>query len=360
MTDLLSIEGTTESVSDWYYKEGWTDGLPIVAPTEEAVARFLAHTDRPDDEVIATIAPTNAEATVYLIAANAVMAGCLPEYFPVVLTAVRALAQAEYNLLAVQTTTNPITPLYLVNGPAARDLGFNGGADCLGPGVRANATVGRALRLCLVNIGGARPGPIDKSTQGQPGKYTLCFAENEAESPWEPYHVERGLDPAASAVSVFGVTGTQAIVDLSSKSALGVLKTIANSCAHVGSGSMLYGGGALLILCPEHAHMIADAGFTKREVAEFLYEHSRVRVSEFPPDVYEGVVRRRRPRRYYSHDADSTVPLADGPDDIRIVVAGGPGPHSTYCSGASEAIVPVTEAIQPADGAIVAKAGPEA
>lgn len=344
MPELLTIEGELSDVYDRYEQEGWTDGLPIIPPTEQAVQAFFEYTDLEPHDSVGRIPATRARATVQGIAINAVMAGCKPEYFPVVLAAVKGLAHPDFNTFGIQATTNPVAPLVLVNGPIANELGFNSKGNVLGQGFRANATVGRAVRLCMINIGGGHPQSMDKSTQGQPGKYGLCIAENEEESPWEPFHVERGYDSETSAVSVISITGTQNILELASRTATGILRTFASACSSAGHQNVQLGGGPLIIFCPEHAQIIADGGFTKNDVREFLYENSRVRLSEFPPETLNGMVRHRRPKRYLSDNPESSVPLADSPAEIQIVVAGGAGPHSVVSPSFGEAtMVPINQ-----------------
>lgn len=342
MPELLTIEGDHADVLDHYADQGWTDGLPIVPPTEAAVAAALEYTDLDPHESLGRIPATRAEATVHNVTVNAVMAGCKPEYLPVVLAAVRGLAQPDFNTFGIQATTNPVAVMVMVNGPIADELGFNGKGNCLGQGFRPNATVGRAVRLCMMNIGGGAPQTMDKATQGQPGKYGMCIAENEAESPWEPHHVERGYDAETSAVSLFSITGTQNVLDLASRGAIGILRTFASAAATVGHQNVQLGGGPLIIFCPEHAQILAEGGFTKQDVREFLYEHARVRVSDFPPETLNGMVRHRRPKRYLSDHPDAGIPLADSPGEINIVVAGGAGPHSVISPSFGEAtMVPV-------------------
>jgi hypothetical protein len=336
-SELLTIEGELSDVQDYYEEQGWTDGLPIVPPTEAAVAAMLAFTDLDPTDTLGKIPASRAPATVQTVAINAVMAGCRPEYFPVVLAAIRGIAEPDFNLYGIQATTNPVAVMVVVNGPIARELGFNGGGNCFGQGFRANATVGRAIRLCMINIGNGHPQTMDKSTQGQPGKYGMCIAENEAESAWEPYHVERGFDIDTSTVSVVSVTGTQNILDLASRRAVGILRTFASACATVGHQNVQLGGGPLIVFCPEHAEILAADGFTKDDVREFLYENSRVAVQDFPPETLNGMVRHRRPKRYTSDHPSSGVPLADSPGEIAIMVAGGPGPHSVIMPSFGEA-----------------------
>ena len=353
MPELLTLEGDVADVAAHFEKEGWADGLPIVPPTEEAVEKFLSYTDRGPDEVLGSLPATLAPATVHSVAVNAVMAGCRPEYFPVVTAAIEAIAEPDFNLYGIQATTNPVATMVMVNGPIAAELGFNGAGNCLGPGSRANATVGRAVRLCMLNIGGGIPQSMDKSTHGQPGKYGMCIAENEAESPWEPYSVERGFSRGTSTVSVFSVTGTQNILDLASKSAPGILRTFASSCATVGHQNVQLGGGPLIMFCPEHAQILAEGGFSKDDVRRFLYETSRVKVQDFPPETLKGMVRHRRPRQFGSEHPDSGIPLADSPEEIEIVVAGGAGPHSAVLPSFGEATCVPVKPIALRDGSPV-------
>ena len=187
------LEESYAAINRLYQERGWTDGLPIVPPTAEAVAECLRHTDRDPRELIAVLPPRQGEATVERIAVNTVMAGCRPEYLPVVITAIEALADPGFNLDSIQATTHPVAPLMIVNGPIARELGINSGYNAFGQGFAPNLTIGRAVRLVLMNLGGGLPGTGDRSTQGSPAKIAYCVAENEDANPWEPLHVEAGI-----------------------------------------------------------------------------------------------------------------------------------------------------------------------
>ncbi|HEY4300777.1 MAG TPA: UGSC family (seleno)protein, partial [Candidatus Didemnitutus sp.] len=213
MSDLdsreLEVSDDIEELFAALYAKGMTDGLPVIPPTEERVARMMRGIELAPEREIAVLPPRGGRATVEKIAINAVMAGCLPEYLPVLVAAVRAMAQPQFNLIGIQTTTNPVAPLALINGPIRGRIGVHCGAGALGPGWRANATIGRALRLILINIGGAMPGEIDKSILGMPGKYSLCLGELEESSPWEPFHVEQGHSAGTSTVTLLSVQGTQ-------------------------------------------------------------------------------------------------------------------------------------------------------
>src|SRR5688572_5964106 len=196
-----------EAINKLYRERRWSDGLPIVPPTVERVKRMLHQTPRGRYELIARIAPGYGAATVERIAINAVLAGCDPEYMPVLIAATEAVAAPQFNLQGIQTTTNPVAVWLVLNGPIVERLGVNATLNCLGQGTWANATIGRALRLILQNVGGALPGEMDRATHGQPAKYTFCCAENEAENPWEPLHVERGFAPERSTVTVVDALG---------------------------------------------------------------------------------------------------------------------------------------------------------
>jgi hypothetical protein len=327
---VLDVPGDGEGVNRHFLEQGWTDGLPIVPPTEAAVAAMLDWTDRDPAEALGAMPPEWAPATVEGVAINAVMAGCRPEYFPVVLAAVRAVLDPDYNLYGIQATTNPVTPFLVVNGPVRGELGINGGAGCLGPGWPANATIGRAVRLCLLNLGGGRPGVLDRATHGQPGKYTMCIAENEEENPWGPLHVHRGFAAATSTVTVLAPCGTQNIIDQCSTTAQSLLMTLCHAAAYVGSNNIFLGGEPTLVLCPEHAALLHRGGFTRRDVARFLYDHARTALAAFSPENVEGMLRRRRPRLFDGLPGHFLVPIAEAPEHFHLIVAGGPGPHSLF------------------------------
>lgn len=350
MPATVSLDGSESDVFSYFEEHGWTDGLPIVAPTKQLVETALSHTDFDPGHSVGSLPPGRADATVHTIAVNAVMAGCRPEYLPIVIAAVEAIAKPEFNLYAIQSTTNPVTPLVLVNGPLAAELGFNAKGNCFGPGARANATVGRAIWLCMLNIGGGTSQTMDKATHGQPGKYGLCIAENDAESPWPAYSESQGFESNVTTVSVFGVTGTQNMVDVASRSGAALLRTFAGSCAAVGGENFQMGGGPLLVLSPEHAQILAKDGYSKQDVSRFLYEAARLHVDDFSEEVLTGMIRHRRPRQFWSEHPRSTVAIANSPEEIRVVVAGGPGAHSVFLPIFGEQTRPVTVAVTKRDG----------
>jgi hypothetical protein len=276
--------------------------------------------------VVGVLPPRQGEATVEKIAVNAAMAGCRPEYFPVVLAAIEALADPLFNLDSVQATTHPVATLLVVNGPIARAIGLQAGYNAFGQGFRANVTIGRAVRLVLMNVGGGLPGSGDRATQGSPAKIAYCVAENEAESPWEPLHVEAGLPACTSTVTVFGCEGPHNIQDHYSNTALGVLLTVAGAMGQAGSNNLLGRGWPLLSLGPEHAATVAKEGYTKQKVKEFLFEHAR-----FPLARLGLEYRRQQIERWGVVDApDTMVPIVRAAEDISIIVAGGAGKHSSW------------------------------
>src|SRR6185503_6456697 len=232
---IFTFPGAFEEIDGHYQERGWTDGLPIVPPTERRVHEFLKQTARDPREIVGVLPPRQGEATIEKIAANAVMAGCRPEYLPVILAAIEALADPLFNLDSVQATTHPVATLLVVNGPIARAIGLQAGYNAFGQGFRANVTIGRAVRLVLMNVGGGLPGRGDRATQGTPAKIAYCVAENENESPWEPLHVEAGLPADTSTVTVFGCEGPHNIQDDYSNTALGVLLTVAGAMGQAGT-----------------------------------------------------------------------------------------------------------------------------
>ena len=315
-------------LNKFYIQRRWGDGLIIAPPTQEAVERMLRHTHRQPDEVVATIAPGMGAATVEYIAIQGVMAGCYPEYMPVLIAAAEAVGTQAFHLQAIQATTNPSAVWLLVNGPIAKWLEINSGAGCLGPGTWANATLGRALRLILLNIGGALPGDIDKATQGQPSKYTFCCAENEEANPWEPLHVERGFARDANTVTTIGALGTWSM-NMTAKGAEEVLAMIADTMQYPASSDYMYGGAPFIILSPQHAALFHRAGWSKAEVKRRLWEQSKIRASRSKGSEFERMANGRR-AELGDITPDTMVPISAQPEDISIIVAGGPGAHSVF------------------------------
>jgi hypothetical protein len=266
VSQRIELSDDHEAVQQYYLKRGWSDGLPVVPPTPERVESMLAAAGLDSQDVVAEIPPNWGAATIEKLAINAVMAGCLPQYLPVLIAVVEAMRDPTFNLYAVQATTHPCAPLIIVNGPIRESLGLNSSSGCYGLGWRANATIGRAVRLTLLNVGGARPGAGDMSTQGAPSKYSYCVAENEEQNPWEPLHVERGFRPGQNTVTVVAGEPPHNINDHTSQAAEEVLTIIAGAMAVTGANNAYTGGETLVALGPEHAATIAKDGFTKQDI----------------------------------------------------------------------------------------------
>ena len=256
----------TEDLIEVCYENGWTDGLPVVPPTPDRVERMLSGTDRDPDELIAAVPPKWGRATVEKVAINAVMAGCKPAYLPLILTAVKAMTSEPFNLHGVQVTTSHVGPMLIVNGPIRKQLEINDGFNLFGQGYRANATIGRTLRLVCTNIGGALPGELDRAAFGHAGKYTCCIAEKEEVSPWDTMHVDRGFEVSDSTVTVFAAAGPQTVNDHGSNTAEGILNTISENIAAPGNSS----GETLLIIGVEHAKTISEDGFSKADIRRYI------------------------------------------------------------------------------------------
>jgi hypothetical protein len=308
-----------------------TDGLPAVPPTAARVAAAVAASGRSRDELVAEMPPSFGRATVERIAVNAVMAGCRPEYLPVVLAAVEAVCDDRFCLLGVSGTTDAVAPLVIVNGPIRGALDINSGAGVFGPGWRANATIGRALRLCWVNIGGARPGAISMSTFGGPGRYTYCIAENEEASPWEPLHVEHGFDPGDSTVAVLAAEAPQIVADTRSRSALDLLTTIARSVEVVAHHKAVGLGDTALVFSPEHVTTLAADGWSKARVRQFLWERLRKPVRELLPgrDGGEGLSDEALAALPEEARSETLVPKFQAAESLKLLVAGGPAGRFT-------------------------------
>src|SRR5688572_28629692 len=272
---LFEAPDDVEAINRLYSERKWSDGLPVIPPTIERVERMLAQTRRAPGEIVARIAPGFGAATVERIAINSVMAGCEPAYLPAVIAAVEAIADPAFNLQGIQATTNPVAVWVIVSGPVAKELGVNGTYNCLGQGTHANATIGRALRLVLQNVGGALPGAMDRATHGQPGKFSFCCAENDEANPWEPLHVERGFGREAGTVTVVGAEGTMNM-NTHTKDAAELVRAIAETMQHPPSNEYSHGGEPWLILSPEHAEILKGAGMSKAEVKRELWEGSKM------------------------------------------------------------------------------------
>lgn len=311
------------------YARGWTDGLPVVVPTPEKVASMVAGSGRDAAERVGPIPPRYRHGTIEKIAVNAVMAGCRPEYFPVVLTALDAALDPDCQLYGIQTATNTTSPLFIVNGPLARKLDINARGNVFGQGARANATIGRAVALTLRNIGGDIPCETDMSTHGHPGKFTACIAEAEEDSPWAPFHVDAGFPADHSTVTVIGASAPQNIFTYGCETGQDVLEHFIGATLGLGHNNIMFQTGPLFVVSPEHAATMARDGIGKKDIQNALFQRARIPLSRFAERTVRGLHHRRA--RWFAEVGDpGHIGIADRPEDIHIVVAGGAGIHSLF------------------------------
>ena len=308
--------GSEEDVIEACFLRGWSDGLPVVPATELRVLQMLACTRRAPDEMIGLIPPDLTECTIEKIAINAVLAGCKPEYLPIVVTAVEAALQDEFCMHGLLATTYFSGPMILVNGPVARAVGMNAGGNVLGQGNRANATIGRALQLVIRNVGGGKPGGVDRSVFGNPGKYTFCFAEDEEHSCWESLAIERGFPEGASTVTLFAADGVQGIVDQKSRDPESLARSFAAGLRVVGHPKMAMAADAFLIISPEHERVFRLANWSKQDLKDRLQALLTIKGQELIAGA--GGIAEGLPEKF----ADMDIPkFRDG--GLNIVRAGG-------------------------------------
>jgi hypothetical protein len=346
LSEIHSAPADAETFLDFAERQGWGDGLPLIPPTPERVQAMLDAVAETPDVVAGIVEPQRGEATIEKIAINAVMAGCKPEYFPAVVAAVRAVCDPRFNLYALNTTTCCATPALMINGPARHALGIECGYSCLGHNGRANATIGRALRLVMRNIGGAIPGGVSKSTFGQPGRVSLCFGEWEEKSPWEPFHVRRGFQRDDNVVTAHCATGTQDIADVWAETGEELIWVLAHSIDWIGNNKVLVPqkeGEMLLLLCPDFAYKIARDGLSIADVQRMLYEQTRTPIERWHRNHWPKLEQR-------GYVEDGTVPLCATPEQFLIAVAGGESGHHAlnFCTFGLTRSVSETFALAPA------------
>jgi hypothetical protein len=333
---MISLTSPVRELDDfWAWDElarqnVWTDGLPVAPPTEERVRAILDYLGRDPGEVVGNIMPAGGVATIEQIAIQSVMAGCLPEYVPVVIAAVQAVLEPEFNLYGVQSTTNAVAPLVIVSGPAVEQLSFNCKEGAFGGGSHANAAVGRAVRLILWNIGGGHPGKTDMSTLGQPAKYLFCVAENHEDSPWTPIHTDYGLDSDQSAVTVFASHSPDPL--FVPGTAQRILNVIASTLPTTGVNMFHAAGQLLLTFGARPAQEMARAGYNKQDVREWIFEHARFNLGWLRKT---GTLVENEGHQYYwghgeedvpdlnSLSDDTMLPMVRRPEDIHLLVTGG-------------------------------------
>jgi hypothetical protein len=342
---MVELPDSLDEINDYFYRMSWTDGLPIVPPTEKRVSGMIQGMPwRSADELFAVIPPANGRATLQKIAINAVMAGCSPSFLPVIVSAVQAVAEPIYGLSHRQTTTHAGAPLMIVNGPIIEKIGLNYGNGAFGPGWKANATIGRALRLILINIGGAIPGDVDFCQHGHPGKYTFCIAEHEKANPWQPLHLERHFAADESAVTVVNTEAPHSMTENVQTDPHEIIRTFADTMATLGGNNIYSQGTPVLVLGPEHAQLFASAGWTKSQVKTALFEAAR---------QPWGLVRDRGKSKgpYFPDWVDKTnpnssVPIVNNADDFIVIVAGGAGGKSMWCPTAGAQSLAVSKLIE--------------
>jgi peroxiredoxin len=317
--------GDAEDVFEFMFERGLTDGLPVVPPTPERVMWMLTGTRRDPRDVIAVVPPNLAPVTVEKVAVNAVMAGCKPEYLPVVIAALEAVCTDEFNIHGIMSTTWGATPVIVVNGPIRRRLDMNMGMMALGYGTRSNATIGRALKLVLRNVGGARPGDIERSTLGAIGKFTTCFAEWEERSPWEPLHVERGFKKDENVVTVFGLeAGSRQIADQTSRTARALAGSLGMGLEACWHPKQHNAGEILLIISPEHADTLAREKWSKAQVRARIQEVTSRPTRELIRDDESGEgIPLSALGTPTEEQLAKTIAKFRKPEDINIIVAGG-------------------------------------
>ena len=338
--EISPLEDEAEAMFD----RGFTDGLPVVPPTPARVLRMLEGTSRKPDEVVAVIPPNLVEATVEKVAINAVLAGCRPDYLPVVLAAVEAACTDEFNAHGLLATTWAAGPAIVVNGPIRAEIGMNWGGNALGQGNRANSTIGRALQLVIRNVGGGRPQEVDRAALGHPGKIGFCFAEDEEGSPFEPLAQSRGVPAGRSAVTVFAAEGPRGVVDQISRNPSSLARSLALGLRGVVHPKLVQGFDATLVVCPEHARVFAEAGWDRARLQEALDEAlllDRAEITRGAGGIDEGVP---------ASGSDRPIPKFR-PGGLMIVHAGGgAGMFSSVIggwAGGPGGSAPVTREVDP-------------
>ena len=335
-----------------YFEQGWTDGLPVVPPTPEKIAAVVAALGGEADFIECKVPPRWGALTREVLAINMVMAGCKADYAPVVRAAMLALTDQRFNLNGVQATTHMASPLLIVNGPIAAEIGMNGGPNAFGSGNRANATIGRAIRLILLNVGGGRAPDLDKCTLGNPAKYTYAICENEADSPLAPYHVEQGFRSDQSTVFVIAAEAPHSVTDHQCNDPEGILDTMCSAMSTVASNTAVLSGHCTVALGLEHARTIAEAGWSRADVKNYLWMHSGNRFEAISRGHRYGRVYNRNLPKWYKREADSRIPIVEGPDRIHLFVIGGhAGRFSAFIPGWGHMSTPVIRPVLDEDGA---------
>jgi hypothetical protein len=338
-------EGT--DLVEWYYEKGYSDGLPVVPPTPAKVVAMLEALGGEPQKLEARVPPRWGSLTREVLAINMVMAGCKPEYAPVVRAAMLALCEPAFNLNGVQATTHMASPLLVVNGPIARRIGMNAGCNAFGAGNRANATIGRAIRLVLLNVGGGWPGDLDKSTLGHPGKYTYAVAENEALGLLAPYHVEKGFKAEDSTVFVIAAEPPHSVTNHVANDPQGILDSICSAMSTYAHNNAVSSGHCAVVLGPEHATTIARHGWKRDDIKNYLWTNSGNTFGEVSFNHRYGKVYNRSLPVWYRREPDSRIPIVPSAENIHLFVIGGEaGRFSAFIPGWGHMTSPVLREIE--------------
>src|SRR6516225_5787775 len=334
--NVVRLPARTDLV-EWYFEQGWTDGLPVVPPTRAQVDAVVAALGGDPEFVECKVPPRHGSLTREVLAINIVMAAML------------ALMTGAFNLNGVQATTHMAAPLLIVNGPVAAAVGMNGDCNAFGSGNRANATIGRALRLVLLNVGGGWPGELDKSTLGHSGKYTYCVAENEAASPWAPYHVEKGFAADRSTVFVLAAEPPHSVTNHVADDPEGILDSICSAMSTIANNNAVSSGHCAVVIGPEHARTIAAKGWTRHDVRNYLAMHAYNLFSEISFSGRYGKIYNRNLPKWYKREPDARIPMVPSPDHIHLFVIGGEaGRFSAFIPGWGHMSSPVLRSIETA------------
>lgn len=337
--DVADAEDEFEAMFD----RGWTDGLPVIPPTEERVLRMLQGTRRSPSDIVAVVPPDLVDITVEKIAINAVMAGCRPEYLPWVIAAVEAVCNDTFNIHGVLATTMPVGPVLVCNGPGTRAIGMNSGMNAFGQGNRANLTIGRALQLIVRNVGGGRPGEVDRATHGNPGKISFCFAEDELGSPWTSLAVSRGMTADTDAITVFPGEGPRCVVDQLARDPDSLVNTFAACLRTLHNPKSILAFDAILVVGPEHARVFAEHDWDRQRVLDELHQRLQIPGHELirgAGGIAEGIP---------AHLKDATLPKFRPGGILLVHAGGGAGLFSAIIGGWANGDVgsqPVTKEVQ--------------
>jgi hypothetical protein len=344
-----------DDLVEWYFEQGFTDGLPVVPPTPEKVAAMVEALGGDGSFLECRVPPRWGSLTREILAVNLVMAGCLPVYAPVVRAALLALTDPQFNLNGVQATTHVAAPLLVVNGPIRNKTGMNADCNVFGSGNRANATIGRAIRLVLLNVGGGTPGDLDKSALGHPGKYSYCIAENEKDSPWVPYHVEKGFSAGDSSVFVIAAEAPHSVTNHVANDAEGILDSMVSAMTTIAHNNAVSSGHCTVVIGVEHARTIAGCGWKRTDVRNYLWMNATNRFGDLAFDHRYGTVYNRNLPRWYKRDLESRIPIVPSAEHIHLFVAGGEaGRFSAFIPGWGHMSSPVIRGLDGTvpDGAV--------